>query len=147
MKPALFTPAAEADVEEAFQWYESQRKGLGAAFRHAVDIAVAALESNPDGYTVIQPEHEARPSTEVPVWALLPCSRRSHRRGRLHSRETTSKDLALSLRPANNLYYRVVDEATVVVACIHAQNDIQGSGALVEAGQQPLEADGRAMAS
>ena len=102
MKPALFTPAAEADVEEAFQWYESQRKGLGAAFRHAVDIAVAALESNPDGYTVIQPEHEARPSTEVPVWALLPCSRRSHRRGRLHSRETTSKDLALSLRPANN---------------------------------------------
>ena len=28
MKPALFTPAAEADVEEAFQWYEAQREGL-----------------------------------------------------------------------------------------------------------------------
>ena len=32
MKPALFTPAAEADVEEAYQWYEGQRAGLGEAF-------------------------------------------------------------------------------------------------------------------
>jgi hypothetical protein len=47
VKPAVFTPAAEADVEDAFEWYEAQRTGLGAAFRHAVDIAVAALEANP----------------------------------------------------------------------------------------------------
>jgi hypothetical protein len=36
VKPALFTPDAEADVEEAFEWYEAQRPGLGAAFRGAV---------------------------------------------------------------------------------------------------------------
>jgi len=53
LKPALFTPAAEDDVEGAFQWYESQRPGLGVAFRHALDIAVAALESNPEAYAVI----------------------------------------------------------------------------------------------
>ena len=53
MKPALFTPAAEDDVEDAFQWYESQRQHLGTAFRHAIDIAVAALESNPEAYAVI----------------------------------------------------------------------------------------------
>ena len=47
MKLALFTAAAEADVEEAFQWYEAQRPGLGAAFRHALDVAVAAVESRP----------------------------------------------------------------------------------------------------
>ena len=53
MKPAVFTPAAEADVEEAFQWYEAQRQGLGGAFRHALDIAVAALESNTEAYPVV----------------------------------------------------------------------------------------------
>ena len=53
MKPALFTPAAEADVEEAFDWYESQRPGLGPRFRHAVDIAVAAVERNPEAYAVV----------------------------------------------------------------------------------------------
>ena len=53
MKPVLFTPAAEADVEEAFRWYEAQRPGLGAAFRHAVDIVVAALETRPAAYAII----------------------------------------------------------------------------------------------
>jgi hypothetical protein len=50
VKPVVFTPAAEADVEEAFQWYEAQRQGLGATFRHALDIAVAAVEGNTEAY-------------------------------------------------------------------------------------------------
>ncbi len=53
MKPALFTPEAEADVEEAFEWYEAQRPGLGPAFRRALDIAVAAVENQPEAYAVI----------------------------------------------------------------------------------------------
>lgn len=53
MKPALLTTLAEADVEEAFRWYESQRPGLGSAFRHALDIAVAAIEIHPEAYPVV----------------------------------------------------------------------------------------------
>jgi len=53
VKPALFTPEAEADVEEAFEWYEAQRPGLGPAFRRALDIAVAAVENQPEAYAVI----------------------------------------------------------------------------------------------
>lgn len=53
MKPALFTSEAEADLQEALQWYEVQRPGLGAAFRRAVDIAVAAVEERPEAYAVI----------------------------------------------------------------------------------------------
>jgi len=53
VKPVLFTPAAEADVEEAFEWYEAQGPGLGVAFRRALDIAVAAVESQPEAYAVI----------------------------------------------------------------------------------------------
>jgi plasmid stabilization system protein ParE len=54
VKPVVFTPAAEADVEEAFQWYEAQRQGLGATFRHALDIAVAAVEGNTEAYPVVR---------------------------------------------------------------------------------------------
>lgn len=53
MSGALFTPAAEADVEEAFRWYEGQRTGLGRAFVRAVDVAVAAIETNPEAYPVV----------------------------------------------------------------------------------------------
>ena len=53
MKPAFFTPAAEADVEEAFEWYETQRPGLGGAFRRALDIGVASVEQQPDAYAVV----------------------------------------------------------------------------------------------
>ena len=53
MRPVLLTAAAEADVDEAFRWYEAQRAGLGAAFRHALDVAVAALETGALSYAVI----------------------------------------------------------------------------------------------
>jgi plasmid stabilization system protein ParE len=53
VKPALFTEAAEADVEEAFAWYERQRPGLGEAFRRALDVAVASTEEHPEAYAVI----------------------------------------------------------------------------------------------
>jgi plasmid stabilization system protein ParE len=98
LKPLLFTSAAEADVVEAFHWYESQRPGLGAAFRHAVDIAVAAAQGNPEAYAVIH-----RNTRRV----LLP-------------------------KFPYGLFYRVLDDAIVVVACIHAKR--QRSGVFVEAG-------------
>jgi plasmid stabilization system protein ParE len=53
VKPVLFTAEAEADVEEAFQWYEAQRPGLGAAFRHALDVGVASVENGPEAYAVV----------------------------------------------------------------------------------------------
>ena len=53
MKPVLFTPAAEADVEEAFAWYEAQRPGLGETFGRALDVAVASIAEHPEAYAVI----------------------------------------------------------------------------------------------
>jgi toxin ParE1/3/4 len=87
VKPAVFTPDAEADVEEAFEWYEAQRPGLGAAFRRALDVAVAAVENQPEGYAVIH-----RTTRRV----LLP-------------------------RFPYGLYYRVLQQNVVVVACIHGK--------------------------
>lgn len=53
MKPVLFTALAQADIEEAFRWYEVQRPGLGATFSHAIDVAVAAIEGAPEAYSLI----------------------------------------------------------------------------------------------
>jgi plasmid stabilization system protein ParE len=53
VKPAVFTPAAEVDVEDAYRWYEVQRAGLGSAFRHALDGAIAAVEANPSVYGIL----------------------------------------------------------------------------------------------
>ena len=48
MKPVLFTRETEADVEEAFEWYEAKRPGLGGLFRRALDVVVASIEDHPE---------------------------------------------------------------------------------------------------
>jgi toxin ParE1/3/4 len=87
VKTALFTPEAEADLKEAFEWYEAQRPGLGAAFVRAIEVAAAAIENQPEGYAVVH---------------------RNTRRVRLP-------------RFPYALYYRVLEENVVVVACIHGK--------------------------
>jgi len=43
----LFRPEAENDVAEAFAWYESRSRGLGADFLRALDIAISAIRRRP----------------------------------------------------------------------------------------------------
>ena len=42
-----FHPDVEADVREAFNYYENNQPGLGERFLAAVDVSYARLESNP----------------------------------------------------------------------------------------------------
>ena len=49
----LVRPAAAADIDDAFLWYEQQRAGLGADFLRTVDDALAAIQSNPQLHAVI----------------------------------------------------------------------------------------------
>jgi len=44
----VFRPAAAADVEEAFLWYEAQRPGLGAEFLRAIEeVSRTILQAPP----------------------------------------------------------------------------------------------------
>ena len=54
MKPIIVEPAAEADVEEAFWWYESQSRGFGAEFREAFRDALDRIARNPRLYQVVR---------------------------------------------------------------------------------------------
>lgn len=48
-----FRPAASADVQAAYEWYEAQHPGLGNEFIAAVDTAVASILAFPEAYPVV----------------------------------------------------------------------------------------------
>ena len=53
MKPILVRPAAAADIEDAFEWYQTQRFGLGEEFREALRSTLNQIAENPQLYQVI----------------------------------------------------------------------------------------------
>jgi len=50
----VFRPAAAADVEDAYVWYEGQRRGLGEEFLAEVSATLARVLANPHQYPVIR---------------------------------------------------------------------------------------------
>ena len=53
MKPAIFRPAAAADVEDAWRWYETRKEGLGEEFLGVVQATVAQIEAHPESAPVV----------------------------------------------------------------------------------------------
>lgn len=53
MKPLVFRVAAAADLEEAYRWYERQRRSLGEDFLSAVQAAIETVASNPEAHPVL----------------------------------------------------------------------------------------------
>jgi hypothetical protein len=45
-KPVIVRSEAEADLSEAYQWYEQQVRGLGAEFLLCVEAVMASIETN-----------------------------------------------------------------------------------------------------
>jgi plasmid stabilization system protein ParE len=53
VKPPIFRPAAAADVEDAYRWYEDQRAGLGDEFLAAVNTIIESLVAYPERFPVV----------------------------------------------------------------------------------------------
>ena len=51
--PVVVRPAAAADVDDAYLWYENQRRGLGEEFLTAVDSAKARIAAAPAQFAII----------------------------------------------------------------------------------------------
>jgi len=49
----VIRPAAAADIEDAFVWYQEQRAGLGSDFLRTVDDALTAIQRAPYLHPVI----------------------------------------------------------------------------------------------
>ena len=52
-KPVIVRAEAEAELTEAYQWYEQQVRGLGAEFLLCVDAVMASIERNPKLHPVV----------------------------------------------------------------------------------------------
>jgi plasmid stabilization system protein ParE len=90
VKPPIIRPAAAADVEDAYQWYETQRPGLGEEFLAAIKATIEeSMIANPERFSVVY---------------------RQTRR-------------ALLRRFPYGLYYRIIDDQIVVVACMHGRRN------------------------
>ncbi len=55
-KRVIIRPEAESDIADAYQWYESQRKGLGENFLLCIEEALSRISRNPAIYSVIYEE-------------------------------------------------------------------------------------------
>lgn len=56
MKPPILRAAAAADVEEAYDWYEAQREGLGDEFLAAVQAALESILNHPEAAPIVHRE-------------------------------------------------------------------------------------------
>ena len=79
-------------MEEAYEWYESQRPRLGEEFLDAVGKVMQSITENPELYAVI------------------------HRQTRR----------ALVRRFPYGVFYRLVANEIIIVACYHAKRDPRG---------------------
>lgn len=52
MHPLILRPEVEAEVEDAYRWYDKQSPGLGAEFVRVVDAAFESIQREPEVYPV-----------------------------------------------------------------------------------------------
>jgi toxin ParE1/3/4 len=50
MRSLILRPTAEAEVEEAFRWYEERRRGLGVEFLAAVEVVLETIVESPERF-------------------------------------------------------------------------------------------------
>jgi len=53
VRQLLVRPAAAADIEEAYLWYEKRRVGLGEEFLTVIDSLLGEIVAHPTTYPVI----------------------------------------------------------------------------------------------
>jgi len=54
--PIVFEREVEADIDEAYHWYEQQRHGLGEDFLGAVRVTLDRIQFNPELHAVVYRE-------------------------------------------------------------------------------------------
>ena len=51
--PVAFLPEAREEFDSAIEWYENRKKGLGVAFRRAIDQVVERIAANPRIHAIV----------------------------------------------------------------------------------------------
>jgi hypothetical protein len=72
-------PAAAAEIETAYRWYENERAGLGSEFLEAVDKLVRTIAEDPERFPVISKGRPTRCAAALPIQHFLSHRFRAHR--------------------------------------------------------------------
>ena len=75
--PIVFEREVEADIDEAYHWYEQQRHGLGEGFLGAVRVTLDRIQLNPSSTRSSTAKFGAPWSVASP----MPCTIASNARG------------------------------------------------------------------
>jgi plasmid stabilization system protein ParE len=51
--PIAISPAAAQDLDDAYFWYERQKRGLGSRFLASVNVTLQLIQRTPAGYQVV----------------------------------------------------------------------------------------------
>jgi hypothetical protein len=90
----VIRPAAAADIEDAFVWYERQRPGL-------VRRGLVRYSSRSSSLSSCTSRHEKDSPSALSIWRLLPDLPGLNRRGGVYACETQSQALAVPRLTAN----------------------------------------------
>lgn len=66
MKAVLFRAAAEADVAEAYVWYERQRPDLGGEFREELSATLQRIAEGPEAFQIVHRNTRRAPMRKFP---------------------------------------------------------------------------------
>ena len=70
-----FLPAAEHELDEAFDYYETQKPGLGFEFIEEVSAAIKRIELYPEAWQLISKNARRCPNISFPLWSDISDSR------------------------------------------------------------------------
>jgi toxin ParE1/3/4 len=68
MSRLIVSPLADQEIQNAHDWYEGQRRGLGKQFRAAVRAAFKAIRSNPARKPVYKANARRMRLKTFPYW-------------------------------------------------------------------------------
>lgn len=69
--PLSIRPKAEAELAEAFDWYEARVPGLGSNFLLSVDAVLSAIARNPRQYPVVHKDTRRALTRRFPYQVLF----------------------------------------------------------------------------
>jgi hypothetical protein len=75
--PIRLRGVAQVEYDDAADWYEARRRGLGLRFVGAVQQVLDTISTQPDRYPEVLPGIREAPVFEVAVLRLLPSPFRS----------------------------------------------------------------------
>ena len=61
-----FTPEADDDVAEAYDWYEFHEPGLGEDFLRSIEVCVRGIQRNPEMYPIASDKFRRAPIRRFP---------------------------------------------------------------------------------